>query len=226
MATAVFIGNYLSADRLVERAGELINQSQPDFLCVYVRPFILMPLHKLFVRYEIAGKRFAWARHPALFRRKMAWHPRLSQFQTEWPFVFTPRSRFGWRDWNLLLGLLLGLHTWARRYVLHQLDLLNVLCAHHGTHLIVMAPAQNPDSIMGDHLCEQAFQAIRGHCAERQIPMLNTHHFGPEYFEPDHLHFIPVVHRELGEMLTDLIVSRQIVWQTGSSHPLPSAAKR
>ncbi|MEO6037368.1 MAG: hypothetical protein ABIQ93_03075 [Saprospiraceae bacterium] len=205
LAVTVAIGSYLSIDRLVERAGQLLHAERPDFLCVYVRPFLMMPLHKLLVRHETRDKRLAWAWHPALFRRKMAWHPRLSQFQTDWPFVFLRRNRFGWRDWNLLAGLLLGLHAWARQYMLQQLDLLTVCCGNHGARLIVMAPAQNPDSMMGDYLCEQAFQAIRRYCSERQIPMLNAHRFGPEYFEADKLHFIPVVHRALGEMLVELV---------------------
>lgn len=205
IATSVSTGSYLSVDRMVESAEKLLAARRPDFLCVYVRPFTLMPLHKLLVRYETAGQRFAWAWHPALFRRTMAWHPRLSRFQTEWPFEFVPRSRFGWRDWNLLAGRLLGLHAWARRYVLHQLDLLNARCENYDTRLIVMAPAQNPDSIMGDHLCAGAFQTISSYCAERNILLLDAHRFGPEYFEEDQLHFIPAVHGQLGEMLTGLL---------------------
>lgn len=204
--TAVFTGSYLSVDRMAEAAGKLIRECRPDFLCVYVRPFTLMPLHKALVRYETADKRFPRALHPALFRRKMAWDPRLSRFQTDWPFEFEPRSRFGWRDWNLLAGLLLGLHTWARRYVLHQLELLEALCNSHGARLIVMAPAQNPDSIMGDYLCERAFRTIRRYCSGRGIPMLDAHRFGPEYFEEDRLHFVPAVHAELGDMLTGLVL--------------------
>ena len=205
---SVSIGAYLSLDRMVERAEKLIGGKRPDFLCVYVRPFILMPLHKLLVRYETEDKRFPRAWHPALFNRKMAWNPQLSAFQTDWPFEFVPRSRFGWRDWNLLAGLLLGLHAWARRYVVHQLDLLNALCESRGVRLIVMAPAQNPDSIMGDYLCERMFQTICRYCWTRSIPMLDAHRFGPEYFEEDRLHFIPQVHRELGAMLTVLVEER------------------
>lgn len=201
----VSIGSFLSIDRMPERAEQLLDRSRPDWLCVYIRPFTLMPLHKLLVRYETADKRFVRSWHPALFRRKMAWNPRLSQFQTEWPFVFVPRSRFGWRDWNLLAGLLLGLHGWARRYVLHQLDGLKACCESRGTRLVVMAPAQNPDSIMGDYLCEQAYRAIRRYCSLQGIPLLDAHRFGPEYFEEDKLHFIPAVHRELGQMLTGLV---------------------
>ncbi|MEI6411058.1 MAG: hypothetical protein WCR52_16850 [Bacteroidota bacterium] len=207
---SVSIGAYLSIDRMVERADQLMQANRPDLLCVYVRPFSLMPLHKLLIRYEKADKRAARALHPCLFNRKMAWNPRLSQFQTDWPFVFEPRSRFGLRDCNLLAGLILGLHSWARRYVLLQLDLLQTRCEKHGTRLIVMTPAQNPDSVMGNYLCERAFQAIDRFCTEKGILMLNAHRFGLEYFEADQLHFIPEVHREMGEELTGLVV-----WEIG-----------
>lgn len=205
VAVTVSIGSFLSIDRMPERAEQLLGRNSPDLLCVYVRPFTLMPLHKLLVRYGTADKRFARTWHPALFHRKMAWDARLSQFQTEWPFVFERRSRFGWRDWNLLAGLLLGLHAWARRYVLYQLEQLNASCKSRGVRLIVMAPARNPDSIMGDFLCQHAHRVISRFCAAQRIPLLDAHRFGPEYFEEDKLHFIPAVHRELGNMLTELV---------------------
>ncbi|HET8572340.1 MAG TPA: hypothetical protein VFL76_00585 [Edaphocola sp.] len=197
----VALGRYLSYDQLVPEAEAFIFKKKPGHIFLFIRPFPVMPLQKLLVKYERADGRQTRAFHPALLTRKLAWNERLTKFQTERDFIFTPRKKIGLRDCNLMAGVVLGLHHWTRRYIAKQIHLTKQLCRQHDIQLSIISPPQNPESAIGNLTCKWLTGFLGRYCRQEQLGFININSFSIDNFEPDGIHFNIHGHRKLAELI-------------------------
>lgn len=197
----VSLGCYLSFDQLVSQAQHFITRKRPDILFLFIRPFPLMPLQKLVVRFEKPDGTGGMGLHPALFGRQLAWNDQFTRDQTERPFVYVPRSRIGFRDLNLLGGILLGLHHWARRYVAQQLLEVEQLCSRHQVRLKVISPPQRAESVIARATCKWFAGFLDRYCRRRGLDFINIQSLPDDHLEQDQIHFNTKGHQQLGQLL-------------------------
>src|ERR1700722_7397106 len=66
-------GTYYTFDEMAEKAETFIQTNNLDVLCLWVRQFPLMPLHKPIIKYENQYGGISWALHPAIFNPRGKW---------------------------------------------------------------------------------------------------------------------------------------------------------
>jgi hypothetical protein len=144
---------YLSYDQLVRKTEQFIINNKLDIIYIFIRPFPLMPLHKPIVKYDKANGKRGLAIHPRLIIRKTKWSQKLTAFQASNEYVFVRRNKIELRDLNLLVGIMIGLHHWALKYIAQQIDSIGNFCNEHKTKLVIISPPKNPESIAGNIIC-------------------------------------------------------------------------
>jgi hypothetical protein len=102
---------------------------------------------------------------------------------------------------NLIIGIALGLHHWARRYVVEQLGLVSQLCEQNNIQLKIVSPPQNPESAIGNLTCKWIANFISEYCRRKHIEFININTFAVDKFETDKIHFNVYGHKVLGEVL-------------------------
>lgn len=197
---------YSAYSQVIEKANTFLEKNEPQILCFFIRFFPLMVLYKPLVKYENAKKEKAWAFHPALFSPKADWNPQFSRFVTETGYQFSIRRRFAGRDLNLLAGKMLGLHAWANRYVCKQIKSLHDICTKKGVKLIVVSPPRNPESYMGNIVCQEITECLNSFCAQENISFANIYHpLDIVNFEKDAVHYNAQGHRRMAEIVLPFI---------------------
>ena len=194
-------GTYYTFDNMFNKTQTFANNNQLDVLCLWVRQFPLMPLHKPFVKYENSKGRISWAIHPALFKRKLIWDDRLTKYHTQNEYVYKKRSRFEQRDFNLLAGAIFGLHKWAQKYINQEVGAVRDFCNENGIKLIVISPQQCPSSAMGDAVCRWISASLDKYCKKQEINYINIIHFGRGFYAKDNVHFNAACHKELAGLI-------------------------
>lgn len=198
----IALGSYLSYDQLVSETEAFIFKKHPDHIFLFIRPFPIMPLQKLLVKYETANGRQYRTVHPGLFVRKLVWKEQLTKFQTKREYIFIkPRKKIGLRDWNLIAGITLGLHHWARHYIAKQIHLTHQLCQQQNIQLKIISPPQNPESVIGNLTCKWLTHFLSRYCRQEQISFININSLSVDYFEPDKIHFNIRGHQKLSEYI-------------------------
>jgi hypothetical protein len=201
----ISLRNYLSYDQLPDQAKILINKKNPDMIFLFIRPFPLMPLQKLIVKYEAGNNKVGYALHPALFNRKLRWNDKLTAHQSSSDFKLKKRSVFGLRDINLLAGVLFGLHHWMLKYLTNQLDLINQRCKAEDLRLYIISPPRDTGSLTAKLLFRHTLHYLEIYCKKVHLDLLEIHSLTTEYFEEDKVHFNVSGHRKLAEMIYDTL---------------------
>ncbi len=197
----ISLGSYLSFDQLFEQTKKIIDKKRPNLIYLFVRPFPLMPMQKPIVKYDTANKKVAYSFHPALFTQQLRWDIKFTKYQSTNDFRFVRKSIFGLRDINLLVGVLLGLHRWALKYLTLQLDLVKQLCSETNIKLKIISPPQNPESFLANLTCEWTANHLKTYCKSESIDFININSFSLSNFENDKIHFNVQGHKELGELI-------------------------
>lgn len=197
----ISLGSYLSFDRLLNETIKFIDKKEPSLIYLFIRPFPLMPLQKPIVKYDTAEKDIGYSLHPALFTRQLKWNGELSKHQSSNGFQFVSKNYFGFRDINLLAGVLLGLHHWTLKYLTYQLKLVNQLCNKQNIKLKIISPPQNPESVLANLTCKWTAKYLERHCKTANIDYININSFSLTNFEQDKIHFNIHGHKKLGELI-------------------------
>jgi hypothetical protein len=201
------LGSYLSFDQLPDRTKNFIDKKQPAIIYLFIRPFPLMPLQKPIVKYDTAEETIGYSLHPALFTRQLKWNEELTRYQSSTDFVFVRKPSFGFRDLNLLAGVILGLHRWALKYLTHQLELVQQLCMQEKIKLKIISPPQNPESLLATLTCKWTANYLEKYCRTVMIDFININGFSLANFEQDRIHFNVHGHKKLGELIYEDIIS-------------------
>jgi len=202
----ISLGGYLSYDQLPEQVKIFITRKKPDLVFLFIRPFPLIPLQKPVVKYDAGNNKVAYAIHPALFNRQMKWNDKLTKNQSSGDFQFVKKSAFGFRDINLLSGLLFGLHHWMLKYLVHNLEIVNQICTMEEIKLIIISPPINPGSVLANLFCRRTTDYLDKYCRKEKLDLLNINSFMIEYFEQDKVHFNISGHRKLAEMIYHYLI--------------------
>jgi len=198
-------GTYYTFDKMAEKAGSFSELNNLDILCLWIRQFPLMPMHKPLIKYENKSGGISWSAHPALFKPLAKWNPELTRYHTQNEYVYKRRLRFEKRDVNLLAGKLLGLHTWARKFINREIDKVSEYCKRNNIKLLVISPQQCPSSIMGNNVCKTISASIERYSAKQNIAYLNIINLGKDYYANDNVHFNAACHKLLAHMIYDWI---------------------
>ena len=200
-AHQISLGSYLSFDQLILQTKNFIDKKQPNIIYLFVRPFPLMPLQKPIIKYDTKEKTIGYSLHPALFSRELKWDDKLTRYQSANDFQFERKSSFGFRDINLIAGVMLGLHHWKLKYLTCQLALVKQLCTEQKIKLKVISPPQNPESLLANYTCKWTANYLYKYCKSAKIDFININSFSLAYFEKDKIHFNVYGHKRLGELI-------------------------
>lgn len=209
------LGYYTSYNLLAKSAISLIEKKSADILFLFLRPFPLMALNKLWIKFNTEAEKSARILHPSVFNRKnMHWPPNLTNYPLENAVIEPRREKFGLRDLNLLSGLSIGLNKWAVKYVANEVETINNFCKAQNKKLILLSLPQNPESLVGNYICQLTNKKLKSRL--QHIPFIEIFFMGEDCFEPDGIHYNPKGHRLLAEVLHTYL-SKNIV-------PIPQTA--
>ena len=215
----ITLGTYFSFDQLLDQTKKFIDKKQPNLLYLFIRPFPLMPLQKPIVKYDTAEKTIGYSLHPALFSRQLKWNEELTKFQSSNYFQSVSKNSFGFRDINLLAGVVLGLHHWMLKYLTHQLELVKQLCNEKKIKLKIISPPQNPESVFANLTCKWTSNYLDKYCKTAKLDFININSFSFANFEQDKIHFNIHGHKKLGELIYDDITTDEKLTNSCASNP-------
>jgi len=198
-------GTYYTFDKMAEKAEVFSQNNNLDVLCLWVRQFPLMPLHKPLIKYENKSGDISWAIHPSFLRLNADWNKELTRYHTQNEYIHKNRKLFEGRDLNLLAGKVLGLHRWARKYINKQIETVQHHCNEASIKLIVISPQQCPSSIMGNDVCKTISVSIDQFCKKFGINFINIIDLGEEYYARDNVHFNATCHKLLANLIYDKV---------------------
>ncbi len=209
--TAISLGFYTSYDQLPQAATNFIQAKSPDMLFLFLRPFPLMALNKLWIKYDAGNNVMARQWHPALFNRQnMNWPPMLTNYTLDDVTTEPRREKFGLRDMNLLGGLFARLPAWTTTYLLNEINAINSLCTSQNRKMALISLPQNPESLLGNYVCRLTNTMLKARL--HNIPFIDIYFMGEKYFESDGIHYNAAGHKLLAETLVDYINSEAIVF--------------
>jgi hypothetical protein len=197
---SISLGYYTSYDQLAKSTDKFINAKSPDILFLFLRPFPLMALHKLYIKYDAGHGKMARRCHPSLFnRRNINWPPTLTNYTIDDVIIEPRREKFGLRDLNLLGGLAVGLDNWVVNYLAHEIESIRDLCVSQNKKIALISLPQNPESLLGNYICRLTNTKLKARFQD--IPFIEIYFMGETYFEPDGIHYNPAGHKLLAETL-------------------------
>lgn len=200
----ISLGFYTSYNRLAQATTQFIDAKAPGVLFLFLRPFPLMALNKLWIKYDAGNNVMARKWHPSLFNRQnMNWPPMLTNYTLDDVQAEPRREKFGLRDMNLLGGLIAGLHTWTVRYLMNEIQALHNLCISQNRKMALISLPQNPESLLGNYICRLTNAALKARLQD--IPFIDIYFMGEKYFEADGIHYNAAGHKLLAETLVDYI---------------------
>ena len=212
--------SYLSYDQLAEKAISFIAGKRPNIVCVFIRPFPLLPLHKLSIKYNTANNETGWTLHPGLFKKGMQWPSKLTENQVERPFVYTPKARISLRDMNILAGMPLMLHRWAMKYLDNIFSEIQVACKKTDTQFVLISPPKSPGYVMGDLVCKRTTYYFRQYCLINGINYVNINVLPKTCFEKDKIHANEYGHQRIAKLLHEQIHNMPVYRKWLSSEQL------
>ena len=220
-------GTYYTFDKMAEKSETFSTTNQLDFLCLWVRQFPLMPMHKPFIKYENKSGGISWAIHPAFLKSGHDWNQELTKYHTQNKYVYKRHLKFEGRDMNLLAGKVFGLHHWARAYINKQIETINQKAKSHGIKLLLISPQQCPSSFMGNDVCKAISKSIEQYCSRSGIPYINIINLGSDYYAKDNVHFNAECHHllantiyaKLKEMMPERFLVKELEKSAGVMRP-------
>jgi len=188
--------SFLSYSELGKQTTELISKRACDIIVIFLRPFPLMPMNKILVRYKSAPWTTSLTVHPALFKRSLRqWPEKLCRYDSEGDFVFSPKLKFGLRDLNLFLGALAGLYHWSSEYIEQIVLSVNSSLVSSGKKLLVFTTPGYPSSLAGDYICRKLSAGISRLCSSVNISYVDLYSCSKGLFNSDGVHFTAEGHR-------------------------------
>ena len=198
--------SFLSYADLGKQTTELIGKRSCDIIVVFLRPYPLMPMNKLMVRYRSAPGKTSWTLHPAFFHRSLAeWPVKMTRYEPEGDFVFTPKMKFGLRDLNLVFGMLAGLHHWSSAYIEQTVLSLNLSLNSSGKKLLVFTAPGYPSSLAGDYVCRRSSANLTRICTRENISFADLYNESSGLFNHDGIHFTADGHRFIAGRVFDKV---------------------
>lgn len=201
----ISLGKYLSYDELLEKTTSVINKREPDTVCVFMRPFPLLPLHKPIVKYNKENGNVGWSPHPALVSRQLLWPTHLTRFQADEPFRAVKKAFISFADLNLFLGQSLLLHRWAMRYLEEIIRKLQETCLSKNAQLIIITPPKSPGSIAGGLMCKRVAQKLTSYCNKKGITVIDINSIPKQYFTPDLIHVNEKGHEFIAQQIYQVL---------------------
>ena len=198
--------SFLSYADLGKQTTEITGKWSCDIIVVFLRPYPLMPMNKILVRYRSSPGKTSWVFHPALFNRALhEWPGWLTRYESQGDFLFTPRVRFGLRDLNLVFGMLAGLNYWSSAYIEQKVLSLNLSLASSGKKLLVFTVPGYPSSLAGDYICRKSSAGITRICTTENISFIDLYSESSGLFMQDGIHFTADGHRFIASRVFDKI---------------------
>ena len=195
------LGSYESYNELFQKTETLIFKKRPNIIYLFIRPFPLLPLTKPIVKYENEKHNKVRTLHPGLLNRKLEWPDKLSIYQTNTDSLQTSNGKFGFRDLNIILGILLGLNKWANKFIITEIEKIETLCKQENTQLVIVSPPKKLESIMANLICKWTHQKLNQFSIKRSFKYIDIYQLSQNNFEEDNIHFNKKGHQKLGEII-------------------------
>jgi len=198
----ILLDTYTSFGDLGKKTTSVLEKKSPDILVVFIRPFPLLLMCKLWIKYPLAGKRTARTWHPAFLRPAVRnWPSRLTEFFTKEEYVPKPRSRFTFEDVNLLAGMVFGLNRWATATITREILSIQSDLEKQNKKLFVVSPPRNLESRAGNFISRKSGEKIGDACRDAGTGYINIYNDSLDLFEDDRVHYNEKGHRYLSEEL-------------------------
>ena len=189
--------NYHSYESLPEDVELFINKKKPNVLCLFIRPFPLMPLNKVFIKHIAKNGKKRIALHPQIFFRKKRWDINFSAPETG-PYNFKKVNKLSLKDVNIIAGFALGINHWGTQFIIDRVEKVNNLCQSKNIKLILVSPPKYTASLMSNLICSRLTANLKAYC-DSKIKYVNINEFND--FEEDKIHFSTTGHKNLGEAI-------------------------
>lgn len=204
----IVLASYLSYRQLPADAQAFLAKTRPDVLCLFIRPFPILPLLKPLVKFDRDNNKVGYGLHSALFNRKHTWPARYTRHLTSGNFAFTPRSERGIRDMNLLAGKIFGLHQWAMQYIGRQVDAVESLCRAANVRLIILGPPQYSVSATANKIFGEIDQFLSKKFEQTGQHYIELYPLSEKYFEQDKIHLNKQGHSLIADKILLLLVTK------------------
>ncbi len=192
----ILLGRYLHYSQLKSQVEKHIQQKQPDVIFLFIRPFPLMVLNKLFIKHVNKNKKKVYSFHPQLFLRNMKWDNLLTENQILNIHQSSKSKLFAIEDINILMGFFLGLHRWSLRYLIAELKLVKQICDNNNINLTIVLPPKYRKSFFSNYISKSTNRYL-----ERNMNLASISIFDINDFESDKIHLNSNGHKVLGNRL-------------------------
>jgi hypothetical protein len=201
----IALGSYVSYSQFRSKVLNFIKDKNPDFAFIFLRPFPLMPLNKPIFKYKKNNEKTGWAIHPSLFNHKnFQWDEKFSKYEKEIGINNKQRKIIEFRDFNLLLGLLLGLNKWCIKFLLRNIKTIDKEVNSFNTKLFFVSLPKNPESLMGNYICKKTNRSLQQQLTEN-FKFIDIYHISEDFFEKDGIHFNSKGHEFIAQILLSVI---------------------
>jgi len=205
----IALGSYVSYSQFQETVLNFIKHKNPDLVFIFLRPFPLMPLNKPIFKYKKNDQTVMWSIHPSLFNRKnFSWDEKFSKYEKEIDFNYKRRKKIELRDINLLIGLLLGLNSWCVKFLVNNIKAINTINGY-GKKLFFISLPQNPESLMGNHICKITNRKVRA-ILPKEAYFIDISQISKYFFEKDGIHFNSKGHEQIAQLFYPVIKEKII----------------
>lgn len=208
---SISLGYYTSYNLMSNSVMEFMEKKSPGIVFLFLRPFPLMALTKIWIKYEEMGgdnsiieSTFKRELHPSFYsRKKMNWPAHLTRYFLDDAVLEPRRMKFGLRDLNLLAGLLAGLNDWTVKYLKGEIEHISNYCKSKNKKLVILSLPQNPESVTGNYVCNITNRKLKAKL--KDIPFIDIFYIGKDYFEPDGIHYNSSGHKLLADILFEYL---------------------
>ena len=161
---------YSSFYELEKEATEMLQRdTHYNYLVIFLRPYTLMPLTKLLIRYTDNNMQQRLALSPKFSARKY-----YNNMMKEYKVPVQTQSATGltyqvFQTLNDIAGDILGLHHWAHQQVINILTNIQAVAASKGTRLILLGPPLYPANQRVSKSCIELNNKIALFAAANQV---------------------------------------------------------
>jgi len=199
------LGSYFSYSQFQETTLNFIKNKNPDMVFIFLRAFPLMPLNKPFFKYKMTDEIISWSVHPSLFNRKnFHWDEKFSKYEKEIDYNTRVRKKIELRDFNLLVGLLLGLNSWCVKFLMNRIKAIKNDSNSYNKKLFIISLPRNPESLMGNYICKKTNRKIRKRLSN-ELDFVDIYHIPKIFYEDDGIHFNTPGHEQIAKVLFQAI---------------------
>lgn len=174
-----------------------------DCMVVFVRPFTLMPLTRLLIRYTDKNMRHRVALHPRFSKAKY-YHRIIKEYKV----MARNKEEDGlmhktFRRLNDMAGDVLNLPQWAQREVIGILESIHKLASQNGMQLVLVGPTLYPANKRVSKNCIELNKKIASFASARNIAhvdmAMSFDQNGDPLLEPDGKHVTEAGHAFMAE---------------------------